>query len=148
MRSDRVAVLLIIAGLCALLAGFVAGLAVFSTMWTLLGFGVALTLIAMSFIISVMNQRPRQARERDQLRRLNSIGRALLLAGLTCAAVVGLTISGFISLVDDTTLQSSPAQNALVWVGVIATALGVVGLVGAAVVKFGIRLIRTSNLGS
>lgn len=145
MSSDRLSVVLIIAGLFALLAGFVTGLAVFSTMWILLGFGVALTLIATSFIISVLNQRPWEARGRDQLRRLNTIGPALLLAGLTCAPVVGIAISEFIVLVDVTTLQSSPAQDALVWVGVIATVLGVVGFVGAAVVKFGIRLIRTPN---
>ena len=61
MSSDRLSVVLIIAGLFALLAGFVTGLAVFSTMWILLGFGVALTLIATSFIISVLNQRPWEA---------------------------------------------------------------------------------------
>lgn len=145
MSSDRLSVVLIIAGLFALLAGFVTGLAAFSTMWTLFGFGVALTIIATSFIISVLNQRPWEARGRDQLRRLNTIGTALLLAGLTCAAVVGIAISGFIVLVDGTTLQSSPAQDALVWVGVIAAVLGVVGFVCAAVVKFGIRFIRTPS---
>ncbi|WP_101596896.1 hypothetical protein [Brevibacterium linens] len=145
MSSDRLSVVLIIAGLCTLLAGFVAGLAAFSTMWTLFGFGVALTIIATSFIISVLNQRPWPARGRDQLRQLNTIGTALLLAALTCAAVVGIAISGFIALVDGTTLQISPAQDALVGVGVIATVLGVVGFVGAAVVKFGIRLTRTPN---
>ncbi|AZT98242.1 hypothetical protein CXR27_15485 [Brevibacterium aurantiacum] len=46
--------------------------------------------------------------------------------------MVGIAISGFIALVDGTTLQISPAQDALVGVGVIATVLGVVGFVGAA----------------
>ncbi|MCI4013121.1 hypothetical protein [Brevibacterium sp. ZH18] len=96
----------------------------------------------MSFIISVVNRAPWRLGDLDQLRRLNATWSMLLIAGLTCAAVLGLAISGFIALVDDTTLQSSPAQDALVWVGVIATALSVVGLAGAAVVKVGTRLIR------
>lgn len=142
VRAERLSAALGVTGLCTLIIGFVAGLSLFSTMWTMLGFGIALTLVAVGLIVAIAARRPWQVGDLNPGNGPNAALSIFLMSGLACATVVGLTITGFIALSDDTSLESSPAQDFVTWVGTGAAALGIASFLGAVAIKISIHFAR------
>ena len=142
VSAERLCAALAVTGLCTFIIGFVAGLSLFSTMWTILGFGIALTLVAVGLIVAIAVRKPLQVGDPNPVNGPNAALSILLMSGLACATVVGLTITGFIALSGDTSLESSPAQDVVTCVGAGAAALGIASFLGAVAIKISIHFAR------